>query len=135
MINDCDGSIHLTIIKLIREPFHAKYCDDRALKTFQMECNQVETDSGGVTTFYCNESEIVFEVKALKDFPGDANSRFDALLESKWQEAMNKGLFRFTYDSRIPNKRLPGKFGFFLEVRQNWLVCGMCVAILCNRRV
>ena len=80
--------------------------------TFQMECNGTESH----TSFNYIDADFVFELKSSKkDIIGDS-SPFDNLLETKWQNAMDGGLFRFSYDPTMPSKRLPGKFGFFLEV-------------------
>ena len=71
-----------------------------------------------IATFPYDESDVVFEVKALKNVHAETNSRFDTLLEAKWQEAMDEGLFRFSYNPSMPHRHLPGRFGFFLEVRR-----------------
>ncbi|XP_043210511.1 GDP-D-glucose phosphorylase 1-like [Amphibalanus amphitrite] len=83
-----------------------------------MEGNCVDANSmpGDPATFSYSGNDFVSEVKSLKDFPDAGQSEFDALLEVKWREAMNKGLFRFAYNPGMPQRRLSGKFGFFLEV-------------------
>ncbi|KAF0306990.1 GDP-D-glucose phosphorylase 1 [Amphibalanus amphitrite] len=83
-----------------------------------MEGNCVDANSisGDPATLSYSGNDFVFEVKSLKDFPDAEQSEFDALLEAKWREAMNQGLFRFAYNPGMPQRRLCGKLGFFLEV-------------------
>ena len=82
-----------------------------------MELNWKETCY--LSMFHYSHSDIIFSLKSLKGVSKEDNSSFDKVLETKWQDAMDKGLFRFLYDSSMPFKRIPGKFGFFLEV--SWI--------------
>ena len=86
----------------------------RLLFMFQMACNRKEPCN--LLTFHYTDNDMIFDLKSFKKVPDEGSSSFDKLLETKWQDAMDKGLFRFSYDPKMPSKHFSGNFGFFSEV-------------------
>ena len=46
------------------------------------------------------------------------SNQFDQLLVSTWNDAMNRGLFKFKLDKDIPTRYLDGKYSFLVQVNQ-----------------
>ncbi|CAN7937852.1 unnamed protein product [Ixodes hexagonus] len=64
-----------------------------------------------VATFEYNDDDLMYEVNASET----TLSRFDRLLRSKWDEAMEKGHFWYKLD-KLETRILPGKYRFVAQL-------------------